>query len=315
MTIDQIPTLDMLCFETDKSAFIEELGKGYAEWGFCGLINHGISDEIIDNAYKVIKAFFALPGEIKRQYHIEGSGGGDRGYTGFGVESAKDSHFADLKEFFHVGLELAPDHPKYKDLQPNVWVAEVADFKQHTLAMYNALDQLGSKVLQGMALYLGLDENYFADKTDVGTSILRSLHYPPIEDQSIEFVRAGQHEDINLITLLVGSHEPGLEVLKNDGKWIPVTTIEGTIVCNIGDMLQRLTNHVFPSTTHRVVNPVGEASRRSRYSIPFFMQPKSDFLIETLDTCVSEERPNRYPQPILAGDYLNERLREIGLLK
>ena len=314
MTIDQIPTLDMSRFERDREAFVEELGAGYAEWGFCGLVNHGISDEIIANAYQVLTAFFALPDEVKQQYDLEINGGA-RGYTGFGVEKAKDSDAFDLKEFWHVGLELSPEHPKYKDLDPNVWVEEVADFKPHTLALYDALNQLGSKVLQGMALYLGQEENYFADKTEVGTSLLRALHYPPIADLDTPAVRAGQHEDINLITLLVGSDEPGLEVLNRNNKWVPVTTIEGTIVCNIGDMMQRLTNHVFPSTTHRVVNPTGVARQRARYSIPFFLQPNSDFAIKTLETCVSDDRPNRYPEQILADDYLNMRLREIGLFK
>ena len=313
MTVEQIPTLDMSRFESDKEAFVEELGAGYAQWGFCGLVNHGIPDEIIDNAYHVLTAFFALPDKLKRQYCIGGIGGA-RGYTGFGVEKAKDSDSFDLKEFWHVGLELPPEHPNYKELDPNVWVEEVVDFKRHTLALYEGLNQLGSKVLQGMALYLGQNENYFADKIDLGESLLRALHYPPMADQDTPAVRAGQHEDINLITLLVGSDEPGLEVLNRNMQWIPVTTIEGTIVCNIGDMMQRLTNHVFPSTTHRVVNPTGAARRRSRYSVPFFLQPNSGFPIKTLETCISDARPNRYQEPILSGDYLNIRLREIGLL-
>jgi isopenicillin N synthase-like dioxygenase len=314
MTVDQIPTLDMSRFDSDRAAFVEELGVGYAEWGFCGLVNHGISDEVIANAYQAFTAFFALPDELKQQYDLQINGGA-RGYTGFGVEKAKDSDDFDLKEFWHVGLELSPQHPKYKDLDPNVWVEEVVDFKIYTLALYDALNQLGSKVLQGMALYLGQKESYFADKIDVGNSLLRALHYPPIADLDTPAVRAGRHEDINLITLLVGSDEPGLEVLNRNMQWIPVTTIEGTIVCNIGDMMQRLTNHVFPSTTHRVVNPTGEARQRARYSIPFFLQPNSDFPIKTLATCISEDRPNRYPEQILADDYLNMRLREIGLLK
>ena len=314
MTVEQIPTLDMQRFESDRTAFVEDLGKGYAEWGFCGLVNHGISDDIINNAYEVFKAFFALPDEVKQRYHVEG-GGGARGYTGVGIEKAKDSDVFDCKEFWHIGAELSPERVEYGMSEPNIWISEVADFKQHSLALYGALSDLGSKVLRAMALYLGQDENFFTQSIDLSSGLMRALHYPPMDDNNTQLVRAAQHEDINLITLLVGSHEPGLEVRNRKEQWVPVTTIEGTIVCNIGDMLQRLTNHVFPSTTHRVVNPVGEAGQRSRYSIPFFLHPNADFPIKTLESCISEQRPNRYPQQILAGDYLNERLRQIGLLK
>mgnify|MGYP000049773969 CR=1 FL=1 len=309
----QIPILDFGRFQTDKDSFVNELGKGYEEYGFCGITNHGIPDEIIENAYSVFKQFFALNESEKNAYHIEGNGGA-RGYTPFGIETAKDSEHPDLKEFWHVGRELNPSDPRYTEMEKNLWVSEVPHFKEHALALYNALDQLGSSILEALALYLKLPQNYFSDKVNYGNSILRPIHYPPIKTDT-KSVRAGQHEDINLITLLVGSNESGLEVLSRDGEWIPVTTIEGTIVVNIGDMLQRLTNHILPSTTHRVVNTPGESSNHPRYSIPFFLHPNSEFLIETLDTCISEENPNKYPTPITADDYLRERLIEIGLIK
>lgn len=309
----QVPTLDIRRFATDKDNFVAEIGKAYTEFGFCGISGHEIPDEVVDNTYKAIKAFFALPAEVKAKYHQPGQGGA-RGYTGFGVEKAKDSNHPDLKEFWHVGREIdgAAPHPS---LYSNVWPAEVSEFKQATYRLYSELENLGKRVLQALALFLKLDQYYFDDKVNYGNSILRPIHYPPIKDTSTMSIRAGQHEDINLITLLVGSNEAGLEILRRDGSWLPVTTIEGTIVVNIGDMLQRLTNHVLPSTTHRVVNPVGAAVGEPRYSIPFFMHPNPDFVIKTLDSCISKEQPDRYPEPINSNDYLLQRLEEIGLLK
>jgi isopenicillin N synthase-like dioxygenase len=268
---------------------------------------------VVANTYTAIKQFFALPNEVKAKYHKPGQGGA-RGYTAVGVEKAKDSNHPDLKEFWHVGRELDGPAP-HASLYPNVWPTEVEGFKQATYALYSELEKLGNTVLEALALFLGQQQSYFADKVNYGNSILRPIHYPPIKDTSTQSIRAGQHEDINLITLLVGSNEAGLEILRRDGSWLPVTTIEGTIVVNIGDMLQRLTNHVLPSTTHRVVNPAGLAAGEPRYSIPFFMHPNPDYVIKTLDSCISAERPNRYPEPINSNDYLMQRLEEIGLLK
>jgi isopenicillin N synthase-like dioxygenase len=309
----QVPTLDIRRFATDKDNFVAEIGKAYTEFGFCGISGHGIPDAVVENTYKAIKQFFALPNDIKAKYYKPGQGGA-RGYTAVGVEKAKDSNHPDLKEFWHVGRELDGPAP-HPSLYPNVWPAEVDGFKQATYALFTELEKLGNKVLEALALYLGQQQSYFADKVDYGNSILRPIHYPPIKDTSTQSIRAGQHEDINLITLLVGSNEAGLEILRRDGSWLPVTTIEGTIVVNIGDMLQRLTNHVLPSTTHRVVNPAGVAAGEPRYSIPFFMHPNPDYVIETLESCISAERPNRYPEPINSNDYLMQRLEEIGLLK
>ena len=306
-----IPTLDIRRFDTDREAFVAELGAAYREWGFAGIRGHGIPQQLIDDAYNAFVAFFALPDEVKKQYHIPG-GGGARGYTPFGVETAKDSKHFDLKEFWHVGREIRD--AKYADVMPaNVWPTEVAEFRERALALYDALDALGSRVLRALALNLGLPEHYFADKTNNGNSILRPIHYPPITADDIPNVRAGAHEDINLITLLVGASAEGLQVLSRKGEWVPYTADADTIVVNIGDMLQRLTNHVLPSTTHRVVNPPGEKARQPRYSTPFFLHPNPDFLIDVLPDCVSADNPSRYPEPITAQGYLEERLREIKL--
>ncbi|MCK7594680.1 isopenicillin N synthase family dioxygenase [Pseudomarimonas salicorniae] len=309
----RIPTLDIRRFDSDRTAFVAEIGAAYREWGFCGISHHGIPTATIDAAYQAFKAFFALPDEVKRRYHLPGTGGA-RGYTPFGIETAKDSKFPDLKEFWHVGREI-PRDSKYADVMPaNVWPEEIDGFRKAALDLYNALDGLGSRVLSALALHIGLAEDYFADKTDFGNSILRPIHYPPITAPDIPNVRAGAHEDINLITLLVGASSAGLEVRSTQGEWVPFTADGDTIVVNIGDMLQRLTNHVYPSTTHRVTNPPGDAARQPRYSTPFFLHPNPDFMIETLPSCISADNPNRYPQPISSHEYLLERLREIKLI-
>jgi isopenicillin N synthase-like dioxygenase len=311
--MSQIPSLDIRRFNTDRDAFVAELGAAYRQWGFCGINGHGISDVLLKNAYDAFKQFFALPTEIKNKYHLKGTGGA-RGYTPFGIETAKDSKFPDLKEFWHVGREL-PAGSHYSDVMaPNHWPEEVANFKAHAYNLYEALDALGTRVLQALALHIQLPQNFFADKTNFGNSILRPIHYPPITAPDIPNVRAGAHEDINFITLLVGASAAGLEVRAHNGDWVPFTADADTIVVNIGDMMQRLTNHVYPSTTHRVVNPPGEAARQPRYSVPFFLHPNPDYLIETLPSCITADNPNRYPTPITAHEYLMERLREIKLV-
>ena len=311
--MSKIPTLDITRFDSDRDAFVAELGAAYRQWGFAGIRNHGIAQADIDAAYGVFKAFFALPEEVKKQYHVAGSGGA-RGYTPFGVETAKGARHFDLKEFWHIGREI-PDDSKYRAVMPpNLWPEEVEGFREHGYGLYRALDQLGSRVLSALALHIGLPEAWFADKTDSGNSILRPIHYPPITAEDIPNVRAGAHEDINLITLLVGASASGLEVLSRKGEWVPFTADADTIVVNIGDMLQRLTNHVYPSTTHRVVNPPGESARKPRYSVPFFLHPNPDYLIRTLPQCVSADNPDRYPTPITSHEYLLERLREIKLI-
>jgi len=308
----RIPTLDITRFDTDRDAFVAELGAAYRQWGFAGISNHGISQELIDNAYAAFRTFYALPEETKKKYHLAGQGGA-RGYTPFGIETAKDSKHFDLKEFYHIGREIADDS-KYRDVMaPNVWPEEVAEFKQYGLALYNALDALGARVLAALALHIDLPEDFFVDKVNVGNSILRPIHYPPITTDDIPNERAGAHGDINFITLLVGASTAGLEVRSHDGEWVPFTSAGDTIVVNIGDMLQRLTNHVYPSTIHRVVNPAGEAARQPRYSVPFFLHPNPDYLIDVLPSCITAENPSRYPEPITAHGFLEERLREIKL--
>ena len=313
----RIPTLDIRRFThpaspEDRQAFVDELGAAYREWGFAGIRNHGIPQDLISEAYEAFKAFFALPEDAKKAYHVPG-GGGARGYTPFGVETAKDSKHFDLKEFWHIGREIADDSGYRDVMPPNQWPAEVPTFRDKGYALYQALDALGSQVLRALALHIDLPEHWFADKTDFGNSILRPIHYPPITADDIPNVRAGAHGDINLITLLVGASAAGLEVRSHEGEWVPFTADADTIVVNIGDMLQRLTNHVYPSTIHRVVNPPGELARKPRYSVPFFLHPNPDFLIDVLPSCVSAENPSRYPEAITAHGFLEERLREIKL--
>ncbi len=313
----RIPTLDIRRFTDpsspgDREAFVAELGACYREWGFAGIRGHGIATDLVDRAYDAFKRFFALPQDVKMKYHVPGSGGA-RGYTPFMVETAKDSLYPDLKEFWHIGREIPDDSPYRAVMPPNLWPEEVPEFRELGYGLYQALDALGSKVLSALALHIGLPEQFFADKTNYGNSILRPIHYPPITTPDIPNVRAGAHEDINFITLLVGASAEGLEVLSRKGEWIPFTADEDTIVVNIGDMLQRLTNHVYPSTTHRVVNPPGEKARQPRYSVPFFLHPNPDFVIGVLPSCVSADNPSRYPEPITAHGFLEERLREIKL--
>jgi isopenicillin N synthase-like dioxygenase len=307
-----IPTLDMRGLDDDPAAFAQKLGAAYAEFGFVGLVNHGISDELTAAAYEAVSSFFALPAETKLKYELSG-GSGARGYTRFGVEHAKDSDHVDLKEFWHVGRELPSGHSAAGDYPPNLWPTEVVGFQRATTELFEALEGVGFRVLEGVARSLGLPPPWLRDRSNYGNSILRPIHYPPIQGEP-EGVRAGQHEDINVLTLLVGSGEPGLEILTREGAWLAVDTIPGTIVCNAGDMLQRLTNHRVRSTTHRVVNPPAPWCDTSRYSIPFFLHFNSDFLIETLPDCVDADHPDRYPEPITAQAYLDQRLREIGLL-
>jgi len=307
-----IPVVDLAEFTGRRDDFTEALGAAYREYGFAGITGHGLEDGMVERAYRCFREFFALPGEVKQRYHQPG-GGGKRGYTGFGVEQARDHSVPDLKEFWHVGREIDGDNPHPDILLPNRWPDEVPGFREAALALYGELDNMGQRMLAAIALDLGLPADWFSRRVDRGNSILRPIHYPPIRNAVPGAVRAARHEDINLITLLIGSREQGLEVLNKHGEWVPVTTLPGTIIVNVGDMLQRLTNHVYTSTTHRVVNPPGEAAERSRYSIPFFLHPNPDFVIETLPQCITPDNPNRYPEPISSDDYLQQRIREINL--
>lgn len=295
----------------DPGGFAAELGKSFETYGFAIIADHGIPADLIARAEDKAKAFFALPEAVKRGYHIAG-GGGARGYTPFGIETAKGASAYDLKEFWHVGRELPDGHRFNEVMAANVWPREIEGFKQTFLELFDAFDTAGLRILEAIARYLGLAPDYFEDTVSDGNSVLRLLHYPPIPGDGPN-VRAGAHEDINTITLLLGAEEAGLQLLDRDGDWVPVTPPPGALAVNIGDMLQRLTNNVMRSTTHRVVNPPPERRGVSRYSMPFFLHFRPDFLIETLPDCVSAERPNLYPEPITAHDYLLERLREIKL--
>jgi isopenicillin N synthase-like dioxygenase len=311
--MQHVPTLDIRRYDSDRDAFVAELGAAYREFGFCCISGHGIPRELIDGAYDAFQRFFALPTETKLKYHIPGSGGA-RGYTPFKVETAKGSQYADLKEFWHIGREI-PRDSKFADVMPpNVWPAEVPDFKRWGYGLYQALDDLGSRVLRALALHIEQPENFFEDKIDAGNSILRPIHYPPIDDASdIPNVRAGAHEDNKLKTKVVGASAEGLEVLSH-GQWLPITTEGDAIVVNIGDMLQRLTNHVYPSTSHRVVNPPNENARKPRYSVPFFLHPNPDVVLDPLASCITPDNPRRYDTSITAHEYLMQRLREIKLI-
>ncbi len=312
-----IPSVDLMDYKSSdpkiRNNFIQNLGKAYETIGFVAVKNHGISEQIQDELYENIKAFFNLELATKKKYEFEELAG-QRGYVSFGKESAKDSDHPDLKEFWHFGQYLKEGDPLKSSYPDNVIVQEVPAFNTLGKSIYQQLEQTGATILSAIALYLGLDKDYFDDKVFRGNSILRPIHYPPIIGEPKGSVRAGQHEDINLITLLMGASSAGLQVLNKKGEWISVTALPEHIVVNVGDMLQRLTNNKLKSTTHRVVNPPRELWGTSRFSIPFFLHPKSDVSLRCLDNCIDENNPKGYSD-ITAGEYLTERLKELGLKK
>jgi isopenicillin N synthase-like dioxygenase len=314
---DFIPTLDVRHFvagsPSQRAAFVEALGGAYTNTGFVVLEGHSVSAEMQNLAYQKIGDFFALPSATKRSFEVPGIGGA-RGYTSFGKEHAKDSPLGDLKEFFQVGMELPPGHPMEKHYPKNVSVPQIPGFDDTLRSLYQELLGLGTHVLRAIALFLKEDEFYFDRYVKHGNSILRPIHYPPLRgEEDPNAVRSAAHEDINLITLLIGASSPGLQVQSKSGSWIEVTTKAHEIVVNVGDMLQRLTNHRLKSTTHRVVNPPRENSTSTRFSIPFFLHPESTMSLAALTSCVPAGT-KALEEPISAGDYLNQRLREIGLL-
>lgn len=307
----QVPTLSLNDQDADPVAFAAALGGSFERFGFAIVADHGIPHDLIDRAWRETAALFALPDDEKRGYFVAG-GGGARGYTPFKTEIAKDAKHVDLKEFWHIGRELPAGHRFAADMAPNIWPARPEGFRETFLELFTAFDRAGDRLLSAIARHLKLAPDWFDRAVTDGNSVLRLLHYPPIPADA-EGVRAGAHEDINLITLLLGAQEAGLELLGRDGEWLSVAPPEGAVVINIGDMLQRLTNHVLPSTTHRVRNPEGDRAAHSRYSMPFFLHLRSDFPFKTLDQCITAESPDRYPVSITADEYLQERLREIGL--
>ena len=306
----QIPVLSL---EDDRADLPARIGESFRTFGFAMVRDHGIDQALIDRAWELTRAFFELPVETKMHYHLAGKGGA-RGYTPFKTEVAKGATEKDLKEFWHVGRDLPEGSPLAESMAPNVWPAEIEGFEETFKQLYRRFDEVGAQILSAIAIDLGLDEKWFDPAIEDGNSVLRLLHYPPVGEGAGGAIRAGAHEDINLITLLLGAEEAGLELLGKNGEWLSVAPPEGALVINIGDMLQRLSNHVLPSTTHRVRNPDGARAGFSRYSMPFFLHLRSDFPFVTLPQCISEENPDRYPVSITADDYLNERLREIGLI-
>ncbi len=311
-----IPSVDLSDFlsgdPVKKKEFIQALGKAYEEVGFVAVKNHGIPDTLIEGLYSQVQQFFSLPLEQKKKYEIAELAG-QRGYTSFGKEHAKGSEQPDLKEFFQYGQVSSEKFAT--DMYPaNVEVNQVKDFNHTFEEAFRAFETSGLALLQAISLYLGLDENYFYEFVHNGNSILRAIHYPPITHEPKSAIRAEQHEDINLITLLVGASADGLEILSKNNDWVPVTSLPEQIVVNVGDMLQRLTNNRLLSTTHRVVNPAREFWHTSRFSIPFFLHPKGTMSLSCMPGCIDEKHPRQY-EDISAGDYLDERLIEIGLKK
>lgn len=318
MALVNIPRLDLLQFtkgsDAERQAFIQNIGKAFNETGFVTIANHGISPELISELYQVVKAFFDQPEAVKRKYEFPELAG-QRGYTSKGKEKAKDANTPDLKEFWQRGQTIVDEEYSKTDFPDNPLVHELPRFNQVTAEIYKKLEDAGRELLKAIASYLELDRNFFEQYVINGNSILRAIHYFPIDNVetiSPDAVRAGAHEDINLITLLIGASADGLEVLTKEGDWFPIKAHGEDIVVNVGDMLQRLTNNKLKSTTHRVVNPPKEQMRNSRYSVPFFLHPKSSMSLASLETCISDDYPKIY-EDYTAGQYLDERLREIGL--
>lgn len=312
-----VPVINLQDFlsgdKSKKAAFVEALGKAYEEVGFVAVEGHGIDEKIIQEFYNAVEAFFKLPVETKLKYEIVELAG-QRGYTSFGREKAKQSQVADLKEFWQTGQYVEGETMNPADYPDNLEVQELPGFNELSKRLYKSFEKSGRSLLQAIALYLNLDEHYFDDKIKNGNSILRAIHYPPITHEPASAIRAEQHEDINLITLLVGASADGLQLFAKDNQWHDVKAGPGQIVVNVGDMLQRLSNNRLRSTTHRVVNPPREMWHTHRYSIPFFLHPRSEMRLDCLENCITAENPLKY-EPISAGEYLDERLREIGLKK
>jgi isopenicillin N synthase-like dioxygenase len=315
--MENIPSVDLSDFlsgnEARKQKFIKEIGEAYEEIGFVALKSHFLSDELSEKLYQDVKAFFDLSEKIKESYQIDGIGG-QRGFTSFGKESAKGKKEGDLKEFWHFGQEVVGNDKLKAEYPKNVWVDEIPSFNKSGMEAYKMIEKTAIYVLRALALYVGLDEFYFDKFVINGNSILRPIYYPPIKGEPKGAVRAAAHGDINLITLLMGASAAGLEVQNKKGEWIPVTALPEQLVVNVGDMLERLTNNKLRSTIHRVVNPQREDWDKPRYSIPFFTHPISEMPLNCLAECVNKTHPKVYDD-ITAGEFLNERLRELGLLK
>lgn len=315
--MQNIPSVDLRDFLSDdpvrKQKFVNEIGKAYEEIGFVALKGHFLSDELVEKLYQQVRNFFNLPLEVKEKYEIPGIGG-QRGYVSFGKESAKGRTTGDLKEFWHFGQYVENNDKLANEYPKNVTVSELPEFNSTGKEAYKMLEKTGVYVLRSLALYLGLNEFYFDDFVKNGNSILRPIHYPPILNEPKDAVRAAAHGDINLITLLMGAQGKGLQVQNHKGEWIDAIAKDDELVINVGDMLSRHTNNKLKSTIHQVVNPPRELWGTSRFSIPFFMHPISEMPLNCLDNCVTEENPKLYDD-ITAGEFLTERLIELGLIK
>ncbi len=316
----EVPAVDLMDFTGNdsmlKNNFVQTLGDAFKNIGFVAVKNHGLSDVMTDNLYRSIKEFFVLPEAIKLNYELKNLGG-QRGYTPKGREHAQGRIVGDLKEFYHIGQEIAAADLARLGYPQNVFPQEVPEFKAATVAAYRTLETAGVQILRAIAIYLDLDEFYFDERVKFGNSILRPIHYFPLDnpqDIPADAVRAAAHGDINLITLLMGASAAGLQILRQDGKWIPVTALPKQIVVNVGDMLARLTNKKLKSTIHRVVNPPEGLGHTPRYSIPFFLHPVSQMDLTCLSSCIDEHHPKQFAD-ITAGEFLHQRLREIGLIK
>ena len=315
--MNKIPSVDLNDFLSDdlqkKSLFVDTIGSAFQEIGFCAVRGHFLDDQLVKKLYDQIKLFFDLPTDIKKKYeHPEFSG--QRGYVSFGKESAKGSKHGDLKEYWHFGQYVSEDESHKYNYFPNIKVHELPEFNTVGEEVYKTLEKTAKYVLRALSLYLKIDEKYFDNYIHNGNSILRPIHYPPIMEDPKEAVRASAHGDINLITLLMGAHGKGLQVQKTNGDWIDAVASKDELMINIGDMLSRHTNNVLKSTVHRVVNPDRELLKKSRYSIPFFMHPVSEMKLNVLDSTICDDFPKAYDD-ITAGEFLEERLIELGLLK
>ena len=315
--MNKIPSLDLRDFLSEdanrKEEFVQSIGKAFQEIGFCAVKGHLLSDDLVERLYKQIKLFFDLPYEVKAKYEFP-QYSGQRGYVSFGKESAKGSKHGDLKEYWHFGQYIEEEEKEKYNYFPNIYVEELSEFNEVGREVYSTLEKTAKHILRALALYLNIEEDYFDQYIKNGNSILRPIHYPPILEDPKEAVRASAHGDINLITLLMGAHGKGLQVQHSNGEWIDAVASEDELMINIGDMLSRHTNNLLKSTVHRVVNPDRELLKKSRYSIPFFMHPISEMKLNVLESCISDESPKSFDD-ITAGDFLNERLVELGLLK
>jgi len=315
--MNKIPSVDLRDFLSEdpqrKEEFVQTIGKAFQDIGFCAVKGHFLSDDLVERLYEQIKLFFDLPNEIKTKYEFP-EYSGQRGYVSFGKESAKGSKHGDLKEYWHFGQYIEEAEKEKYNYFPNVYVEELSEFNEVGREVYSTLEKTAKYILRALALYLNIEEDYFDQYIKNGNSILRPIHYPPILDDPKEAVRAAAHGDINLITLLMGAHGKGLQVQHSNGEWIDAMASKDELMINIGDMLSRHTNNVLKSTVHRVVNPDRELLKKSRYSIPFFMHPVSDMKLDVLDSCICDEHPKSFDD-ITAGEFLNERLIELGLLK